>query len=85
MLAERFKLPEERFVSHFRQTLVDKHLHRPQHDAAIGIVLRLSRGIASSRLRNCTTSGANASHTSNGIVSLHASISSASSRACLGP
>jgi hypothetical protein len=41
--------------------------------------------IASSRFRNCTTSGASASHTSNGIVSSQASISSASSRACRGP
>src|SRR5271168_3224945 len=31
-------------------------------------MLRSSRAIASSRLRNCTTSGASASHTSNGIV-----------------
>ena len=28
MLAERFKLPK-RFVAHFRQTFIDKHLHRP--------------------------------------------------------
>jgi hypothetical protein len=32
--------------------------------------------IASSRLRNCITSGASASHTSNGIVSSQASINS---------
>ena len=48
-------------------------------------IVRSSRAIASSRFRNCTTSGASASHTSNGIVSSQASISSASSRPCLGP
>ena len=48
-------------------------------------IMRSSRAIASSRFRNCTTSGASASHTSNGSVSSQASISSASSRACLGP
>jgi hypothetical protein len=48
-------------------------------------MVRSSRAIASSRFRNCTTSGASASHTSNGTVSSQASISSASSRACLGP
>jgi hypothetical protein len=52
---------------------------------AIFTIVRSSRAIASSRLRNCTTSGASASHTSNGIVSSQASISAASSRACLGP
>jgi hypothetical protein len=31
-------------------------------------MVRSSRSIASSRFRNCTTSGASASHTSNGIV-----------------
>jgi hypothetical protein len=44
-------------------------------------MLRSSRAIASSRLRSCTTSGAGASHASNGIVSSQASINSASSRA----
>jgi hypothetical protein len=37
-------------------------------------MMRSSRAIASSRLRNCTTSGATASHTSNGIVSSQASM-----------
>jgi hypothetical protein len=36
-------------------------------------IVRSSRAIASSRFRNCTTSGASASHTSNGIVSSQAS------------
>jgi hypothetical protein len=36
-------------------------------------IVRSSRAIAS-RFRNCTTSGANASHTSNGIVSSQPSI-----------
>jgi hypothetical protein len=48
-------------------------------------MVRSSRAIAWSRFRNCTTSGASASHTSNGTVSSQASISSASSRACQGP
>ena len=48
-------------------------------------IVRSSRAIASSRFRNCTTSGASASHTSNGIVSSQASTNSASPRACLGP
>ena len=37
-------------------------------------MVRSSRAIASSRFRNCTTSGASASHTSNGIASSQASI-----------
>jgi hypothetical protein len=48
-------------------------------------MLRSSRAIASSRLRSCTTSGASASHASNGIVSSQASINSASSRANRSP
>ena len=48
-------------------------------------MVRSRRTIASSRFRNCTTSGASASHTSNGIVSSQSSINSASSRACRGP
>src|SRR5271166_1833667 len=51
---------------------------------AIFAIVRSSRAIAWSRFRNCTTSGASASH-SNGIVSSQASISSASSRAYRSP
>jgi hypothetical protein len=48
-------------------------------------MLRSSQAIASSRWRNCTTSGTDTSHTSTEFISSQASISSASSRACLGP
>ena len=43
LLAERLELGEQRVVAHVGQPLVDEHLRRAEHDAAVGIVLDLFR------------------------------------------
>ena len=40
-LAQRFEHAIQRFVSHFGQALVEEHLRRGEHDAAVDVILGL--------------------------------------------
>ena len=42
-LAKTLEQPEQRFVAHLGQTLVDEHLRRGENDAAVNVVLPLAR------------------------------------------
>ena len=45
LFAERLQQPEQSDIPHFRQTLIDEHLRRREHHAAVDVVLSLLRGL----------------------------------------